>query len=75
MTRKPYDGSTPAETLEEICDEIDETIDNLKVLVNEWDDLPDYYNELVRENLCKALNAAQLAYDNLRDDIEAMEEE
>lgn len=75
MTRKPYDGSTPAETLEEMKDDLSETIDSLEALVNQYEELAGYFNEIVRENLYKALEGAQLAYDNLRDDIEAMEEE
>ena len=75
MTRKPADGTTPVETLEDMKDDLSETIDSLEALVNQYEELAGYFNEIVRENLYKALDAAQLAYDNLRDDIESMEEE
>ena len=75
MTRKPADGTTPVETLEDMKDDLSETIDSLEALVNAYEELHGYYNEIVRDNLYKALEGAQLAYDNLRDDIEAMEEE
>ena len=75
MTRKPADGTTPVETLEDMKDDLEDAVSSLEDILDRFEHLGDFFNEVFRNNLGKAINYAQLAYDNLRDDIEAMEEE
>ncbi len=75
MTRKPYDGSTPVETLEEMRDDLEDAVSSLEDILDRFEHLGDFFNEEFRNNLGKAINYAQIASDALKDDIEAMEEE
>lgn len=72
--RKPADGTASVEAVANLKEELEMKIADIGDIIASYEALNGYFNLTFRDELFKALEHAEIAYNAILDDLDAMEE-
>ena len=72
--RKPADGTASVESIANLKEELEMKIADIGDIIASYEALNGYFNLAFRDELFKALEHAEIAYNAILDDLDAMEE-